>query len=546
MRIAYDGQDDTCHPFIPLSFLLSHHKFFVNLRRTIKYYRILWLKYDLPAGISVFLVALPLCLGIALASGAPLSSGILSGIVGGLVVSLISGSQLAVSGPAAGLTTVVAASIISLGDFKIFLLAVMVAGLFQLVLGLLKLGTIALYFPSAVIKGMLAAIGILLISKQVPLALGYDQPDFWTSGFVNLFSTKNIGDTLHNFNHHITRGAILISLASLLILILLQLPSAKKWKILPAPLLVVVFGIVANLVYTNATSGHLLKTTQLVNIPSNLLSGITFPDFSKFFSTAEIWKDGLVIGLLATLETLLCIEAVDKLDRHNRITPVNRELVAQGIGNMTCGLLGAIPMTAVVVRGAANVDAGARTKLSAFTHALFLLLAVLFIPFLLNRIPYASLAAILMITGYNLTKPKLFINMWSLGWKQFLPFLFTIVVILATDLLVGVSIGLLISVYYIVRNNFKAEYKITETMENGIDSYLIKLNSNVTFLNKVKLRRTLDEVAEGSVLTIDGTDCNFIDYDILEVISEFDEKARDRNIVLNLKGIQKVNVTAVH
>ena len=516
------------------------------MRRTIKYYRILWLKYDLPAGISVFLVALPLCLGIALASGAPLSSGILSGIVGGLVVSLISGSQLAVSGPAAGLTTVVAASIISLGDFKIFLLAVMVAGLFQLVLGLLKLGTIALYFPSAVIKGMLAAIGILLISKQVPLALGYDQPDFWTSGFVNLFSTKNIGDTLHNFNHHITRGAILISLASLLILILLQLPSAKKWKILPAPLLVVVFGIVANLVYTNATSGHLLKTTQLVNIPSNLLSGITFPDFSKFFSTAEIWKDGLVIGLLATLETLLCIEAVDKLDRHNRITPVNRELVAQGIGNMTCGLLGAIPMTAVVVRGAANVDAGARTKLSAFTHALFLLLAVLFIPFLLNRIPYASLAAILMITGYNLTKPKLFINMWSLGWKQFLPFLFTIVVILATDLLVGVSIGLLISVYYIVRNNFKAEYKITETMENGIDSYLIKLNSNVTFLNKVKLRRTLDEVAEGSVLTIDGTDCNFIDYDILEVISEFDEKARDRNIVLNLKGIQKVNVTAVH
>jgi MFS superfamily sulfate permease-like transporter len=519
---------------------------FLNLKRTIKYYRIIWLKYDLPAGISVFLVALPLCLGIALASGAPIYSGLLSGMIGGLVVAFISGSQLAVSGPAAGLSTVVAASIISLGDFKVFLLAVMVAGLFQLLLGILKLGTVARYFPSSVIKGMLAAIGILLISKQIPLALGYDQPDFWTSGFLNLFSTKNFFGSIENFNHHIARGAIIISLASLAILILFQVSWGKKLRLLPSALVVVVFGIIANMIFAKITAGDTLKPTQLVNIPSNVFANISFPDFSKLFSIREIWKDGLIIGLLATLETLLCIEAVDKLDRHNRITPVNRELIAQGIGNLTCGLLGAIPMTAVVVRGAANVDAGGRTKLSAFTHSVFLLLAVLFIPFLLNKIPYASLAAILLVTGYNLTKPKLYINMWSLGWKQFLPFLFTILVILATDLLLGVSIGLLVSIYYIVRNNFKAEYTITETMENGVDTYLIKLNSNVTFLNKVNLSKTLEGVPEDSSLTIDGSDCNFIDYDILEIISEYDNKAKERNIRLTLRGIEKVNVTAVH
>ncbi|MBX2946811.1 MAG: SulP family inorganic anion transporter [Cyclobacteriaceae bacterium] len=516
------------------------------MKRTIKYYRIIWLKHDLPAGLSVFLVALPLCLGIALASGAPLYAGLLSGIIGGLVVALISGSPLAVSGPAAGLTTLVAASIISLGDYKIFLLAVMVAGLFQLTLGLLKLGAIANYFPSSVIKGMLAAIGIILISKQIPLALGYDQPDFWTSGFLKLFSPDNFLGSFDNFNHHITRGAILITIVSLIILVILQQAFTKRLKVIPAPLLVVIVGIITNILFTNAASDFSLKQTQLVNIPSNIFASITFPDFSKLFSTAEIWKDGIIIGLLATLETLLCIEAIDKLDKVNRITPVNRELIAQGIGNMICGLLGAIPLTAVVVRGAANVDAGARTKLSAFTHGLFLLLAVLLVPFLLNKIPYASLAAILLVTGYNLTKPKLLRNMWSLGWKQFLPFLITILVILSTDLLIGVSIGLLVSIYFIVQNNFKAEYKFTKSIHEGIETYYIKLNSNVTFLNKVKLRKALDEIPEYSVLTIDGSECNFIDYDILEIISEFHNKAHDRHIELHLKGIEKVNITAVH
>jgi MFS superfamily sulfate permease-like transporter len=298
--------------------------------------------------------------------------------------------------------------------------------------------------------------------------------------------------------------------------------------------------------FTNVASPFSLKQTQLVNIPRDVFTSISFPQFSKLFSTTEIWKDGLVIGLLATLESLLCIEAIDKLDRRNRITPVNRELAAQGIGNMICGILGAIPITAVVVRGSANVDAGARTKLSSFTHGLFLFLAVLLIPFVLNMIPYASLAAILLITGYNLAKPKLFRHMWSLSWKQFLPFVITIVVILSTDLLVGVSIGLLISIYFIVQNNFKAEYKITKTHHQGIETEYIKLNSDVTFLNKVNLRKTLDEVPEYAVLTIDGSECHFIDYDILEIISEFENKAHDRHIELHLIGIEKVNVTAVH
>jgi MFS superfamily sulfate permease-like transporter len=516
------------------------------MKRTIKYYRLIWLKHDLPAGLSVFLVALPLCLGISLASGAPLYSGLLSGIIGGLVVSLISGSPLAVSGPAAGLSTIVAASIISLGDYRLFLLSVIVAGLFQIILGVLRLGVIANYFPSSVIKGMLAAIGIILISKQIPLALGYNQPDFWTSGFLNLFSSTHFLVNFKTFSQYTTRGAIFIALFSLLVYILLQRPFAKKLNKIPSPLIIVGIGIALNLIFTSLDSSFTLAKNQLVQIPSNIFESILFPNLTQFFSSSEIWKNGLIIGLLATLETLLCIEAVDKLDKQNRITPVNRELIAQGVGNMACGFLGAIPITAVVVRGAANVDAGGKTKLSAFTHGLFILLAVLAFPFVLNLIPYASLSVILLITGYNLTKLKLYVNMLSLGRKQFIPFIATIIIILVTDLLIGVSIGLLISIYYIIQNNFKAEYKISHSVSGGIETHLIKLNSNVTFLNKVKLKKALDEIPEYSTITIDGSECNFIDYDILEIISEFQNKAHNRHIDLQLKGIEKVNITAVH
>jgi MFS superfamily sulfate permease-like transporter len=516
------------------------------MKRKLKYYRLILFKHDLPAGLSVFLVALPLCLGIALASGAPLYSGLLSGVIGGLVVSLISGSALGVSGPAAGLASMIAAYIVSLGGFEVMLLAVIIAGLFQLVLGLLKLGVIANYFPSAVIKGMLAGIGILLIMKQIPVAIGYDKPDYWTSDFFKIFSKENLLGNLAAFKQHATMGAVLIFLVSMAVLILLQQPFAKKFKFIPAPLLAVLAGVLTNIIFTQLTGGLQLKSTQLVSIPANLFGSISFPDLSKLFVSTAIWKAGVFIGLLATLETLLCVEAVDKLDKHNRITPVNRELVAQGIGNMLCGFLGAIPITAVVVRGAANVDAGGRTKMSAFTHGLFLLMAVLAVPFLLNQIPYASLAAILFVTGFNLTKPKLYRNMWQLGWKQFLPFILTIIFILFNDLLYGVSIGLLLSVYFIIQNNFRTEFNISKQQHSHTNTYTIKLGSTVNFLNKVNLRRSLDTIPPYSVLHIDGSECRFIDYDILEIISGYAAKARDRHIELHLKGVQQVDITAVH
>lgn len=511
-----------------------------------RYYRLVWFKHDLPAGLTVFLVALPLCLGISLASGAPLYAGILSGVVGGIVVSLVSGSQLGVSGPAAGLTTVVGASIIGFGDYRVFLLTVFFAGVFQLMLGILKLGTVALYFPSAVIKGMLAAIGIILISKQIPLSLGYDQPDFWTEGFAGLFTTNNFYKSITNFYHHFSKSVLLITIVSLAILVLFSGFFRRKAKWLPLPLLVVLAGVGMSLLMPWINPEWALKTTQTVTIPDNIFGEITTPDFSKTMSDPRIFKDAFTIGLLASLETLLCVEAIDKLDPLKRRTPVNRELIAQGVGNMTCGMVGALPMTAVIVRGAANVDAGGRTRLSSFTHGVFLLLAVVAVPFALNMIPFASLAAILLITGYNLTKPGLYRQMFSLGWNQFLPFIITIVVILATDLLEGVAIGLMISIYFLVRNNFKAEYKIEQHRESATEHYYIKLNSMVTFLNKVNLQNTLYKTPPYSVLTIDGSNSRFIDYDVLEMISEFEKQAHEKHIQLILKNVERVNVTALH
>lgn len=513
------------------------------MRRALKYYRIIWLKYDFTAGISVFLVALPLCLGIALASGAPLYAGLLSGIIGGIVVSLISGSQLSVSGPAAGLTTLVAASIASLGDYAVFLLSVMIAGLFQLIFGILKLGVIGNYFPSSVIKGMLSAIGIILIAKQIPLSIGYEDADFWSTQFLQLFTAENFFDNISQLSKQVSTTPSLLTIVSIALLILLQ---KKKLKLIPPALMIVSLGILASLVLENFSTQLNFKSSQLVFIPSNILSEIIFPKFNLLFSNLEIWKLGITIGMLASLETLLCVEAIDKLDKRNRITPMNRELVAQGIGNITCGLLGAIPLTAVVVRGAANVDAGGKTKLSSLTHGILLLVAVLTIPFVLNKIPYASLCAILIMTGYNLTKPQLYKHMWNLGWKQFIPFICTISIILLTDLLIGVAIGLLIAVYFIVRNNSKEEFTITKKHMLGIDHYTIQLHSNVTFLNKVNLKKTLDIIPNYSKLVIDGSNSTFIDHDILEIISEFHNKAHDRHIELELINIQSVNVQQIH
>ncbi|MCC7466319.1 MAG: SulP family inorganic anion transporter [Saprospiraceae bacterium] len=514
--------------------------------KKLHYHYMVWLRHDLPAGLTVFLVALPLCLGIALASGAPLSAGILSGVIGGLVVSFISGSALGVSGPAAGLTTVVGASILALGDYRVFLLAVFFAGAFQLLLGLLKLGTVASYFPSSVIKGMLAAIGIILISKQIPLALGYDQPDFWTDGFLGLFSSNQFYKNLTNFYHHFSLPVVTITLLSLALLVWAPDFARKRAKWLPIPLAVVALGVGLSLLFPWINPAFALKTSQIVHIPDNIFGEIILPDFSRVWADKRIFQDAFTIGMLASLETLLCVEAIDKLDPLKRKTPVNRELIAQGVGNMLCGLAGALPMTAVIVRGAANVDAGGRTRLSSVTHGAFLLLAVAAIPFALSMIPFASLAAILLVTGYNLTKPALYRQMFRLGWNQFLPFLITIVVVLATDLLEGVAIGLMLSIYFIVRNNFNAEYRMEQHRSLDTEHFYIKLNSMVTFLNKVKLQNSLYKVPPYSVLTIDGSDSRFIDYDVLEMISEFEKQAHEKHIELILKNIERVTVTNAH
>lgn len=512
-------------------------------RRKVRYYRLLWLKHDLPAGLTVFFVALPLCLGIALASGAPLYSGILSGIIGGMVVTLISDSRVAVSGPAAGLATIVAAAILSAGDYRVFLVSVVLAGILQVLMGAFKLGTVSNYFPSAVIRGMLCAIGILLISKQIPLALGYNQPDFWSSGFIPLLSAGNFLGDMRNFTANITPGAILISMTSLLILILMQLKAVRqRLYFLPAPLLVVVAGILVNLLLNKHIPLFALDKGQLVSIPKNIFSQIVFPDFTQVIYHPDILKNAVVIAILASLETLLCVEAIDKLDPMNSRTNINRELVAQGVGNTLCGLLGAIPMTAVIVRGAANIEAGARTKMASFTHGLFLLVAVLAFPLVLNQIPYACLAAILLMTGYNLSKPALYKRMFRLGWNQFLPFIFTIVVILATDLLIGVSVGLLMAFFYIIQNNLKDDFDVTKRKEHETEHYTLHLNSNVTFLNKVKLKAMLEQIPDYAILTIDGTDVNFIDHDVLEIISEFESQAKRRHIEVQLVHIQRVDV----
>lgn len=309
---------------------------------------------------------------------------------------------------------------------------------------------------------------------------------------------------------------------------------------IPAPLAAVLSGVLFHFLFSQFVPALALKPSQMVNIPKNIFAEISFPDFSQLFSNARVWKDGIVIGLLATIETLLCIEAVDKLDKYKRITPVNRELVAQGVGNITCGMLGAIPITAVVVRGAANVDAGGKTRLSAITHGVFLILTVTLIPFVLNQIPYPSLAAILLVTGYNLAKPALFKEVWKQKWKQFIPFITTIIFILVIDLLIGVTVGLLTAIYFIIQNNFKEEFHYSTEKKEGIDHIIVKLNSNVTFLNKVEMKKILEDIPENSLVTIDAADSFFIDYDVMEVIDEFKIKAADRKIKLTLINMEEV------
>jgi MFS superfamily sulfate permease-like transporter len=494
-------------------------------------------KYDLPASVVVFLVALPLCLGVALASGAPLFAGVIAGVVGGLVVGMISGSALSVSGPAAGLTTIVLSSITTMGSFEAFLVAVFLAGVIQVALGLVNAGSIGNYFPSSVIKGMLAAIGIILLLKQIPHSVGYDKDfvgdeSFLQSDGENTFS--ELGRALAYFNG----GAVVISIVSLFILILWERPFFKTKKIvtlLPAPLLVVATGIILNEFFKSVAPALAIGVEHLVSLPvatdvGSFIRQFTLPDFSSLL-TRDCWIIAFTIAVVASLESLLSIDAVDKLDPYKRTTPLNLELKAQGFANMISGLIGGLPITAVIVRSSANIAAGARTKTSAITHGLLLLLTALLIPGLLNKIPLACLAAILLTVGYKLAKPSIFKNMYHKGKDQFIPFVTTVLAILLTDLLIGIFIGMSIGLFFVLKTNFhRALFSVNE---NG--NYLIRLTKDVSFLNKSLLRQTFREIPDGSSVIIDGSRSAFIDQDILETISDFRESAANRDISVELK-----------
>lgn len=506
---------------------------------------------DFPSGLVVFLVALPLCLGIALASGAPLFSGIITGIVGGIVVGLLSGSHLSVSGPAAGLTVIVLGAITELGSFEAFLLAVVLAGVIQVIMGFLKAGIIGLYFPSAVIKGMLTAIGLILILKQIPHFLGVDQEAFGSSEYSDMEGHNTFTNFLYSLQH-IQPGALMVGIISLLILILWERPFIKKqrWaKVIPGALIVVMLGILMNLGLALFFPAWAIEASHLVNLPklnggsAGTASLLTMPDFAGI-ANPLVWKTALVIALIASLETLLSIEAVDKLDPHKRRTPQNRELKAQGVGNIMAGLLGGLPMTAVIVRSSANVDSGAQTKLSAVYHGILLLLAVLVIPGILNLIPLSALAAILLMVGYKLAKPKLFKQQFKLGFDQFFPFIITIVAILFTDLLIGITIGMAVGIFFILKANYKTPYFYhdEEHPGNGQKKITITLSEHVSFINKASLQLTLEHLPDNSIVTIDGSRSQDIDFDALNIIHDFANTADERKIKLILKDIPKASL----
>ncbi|MDF2438283.1 MAG: SulP family inorganic anion transporter [Bacteroidota bacterium] len=511
-----------------------------------------YLKNDLPAGLVVFLVALPLCLGIALASGAPLFSGIIAGMVGGIVVAFASGSPLSVSGPAAGLTVIVLNAIQSLGSYEVFLLAVLLAGLIQIALGFLKAGVIAYYFPSSVIKGMLAAIGIILILKQIPHAIGYDKDnegdfDFLQSDGQNTFSE------IFNAINFIHPGAVIIAAISLFILIMWERPFLKKFaffRIVPGALLVVILGIIINNLFKANGSPLYLTDDKLVRLPvaesfNGFIGQFTLPDFTAL-GNYKVYVVALTIAIIASLETLLCIEAADKLDPYKRSTPTNQELKAQGLGNLISGLIGGLPLTAVIVRSSANINSGAKTKLSAIVHGLLLLLSVIAIAPVLNQIPLACLAALLLVVGYKLAKISLFTSMYKLGWEQFLPFVVTVIAIQFSDLLKGIAVGMAVSIFFILRSNYKRAYFYKKEEANEGHKITIRLAEDVSFLNKGSIAKTLEELPEHTKVVIDGSQSHNIDMDVIEMIHNFKDTARLKNIKLELKGIPAFTGVAGH
>ena len=516
------------------------------LNRKSRFYYLSFLKHDFKASITVFFVALPLCLGIALASGVPMYSGLLAGIIGGLVVTLISKSQLSVSGPAAGLTAICAAAITNMGAIEIFFLSVAIAGLLQILLGIFRLGGFTHFIPSAVIKGMLTAIGIILMSKQIPALIGYDKPEFWSNELFNIITLKHVFSNIDSLYNHSSAGVMLIALLSIILLYLWKKNLAKKISFLPSSFITVLFGVLLAFIFQHYLPQLALTPTQFVSIPKNIFSQIRFPQFDAIFSNAEIWRNAVVICFVATLETLLSIAAIDKLDPYNRITPQNRELVAQGTGNFLSGMLGGIPITAVIVRSSANAEAGGKTKLASFAHGIWLLLAVLFAISLINLIPYCVLSVILISTGYNLAKPKMIVSVYKQGREQFLPFIITVIAILFTDLLIGVLIGIAYSIYFLIKHTYRAGFTINEKMEGHIKHIRIDLALNVSFLNKKKFMEMLDGLPTYAVVEINGSDSVYIDRDVLEIFQDFKAQAHQKHIQLILKDIPEVETIELH
>lgn len=499
------------------------------------------IKENFPSGLVVFLVALPLCLGIALASGAPPLSGVIAGIVGGIVVGFISNSNISVSGPAAGLTAIVLTAITDLGAFELFLTAGIIAGIIQLILGFVRAGSISSYFPNNVIEGMLAAIGIIIILKQIPHAMGFDA-DY--EGNEKLFAN---GFNLNYFSElfgavHI--GAIVVTLVSVGILLAWdKFPQLKKLKMLPGALVAVVAGILLNEVFKMTGSSLAISSEHLVNLPvptslEDFKGLVTLPDFAGF-ANPQVWIVGATIAIVGSIETLLCIEASDRLDTRRRITDTNLELKAQGIGNIVSSVIGGLPMTSVVVRSSANATAGATSKLSAMIHGVLLLICVLSIPFLLNLIPLATLAAVLILVGYKLAKPATFKHFWHLGKYQFIPFVATIIAVVATDLLKGVGIGLAISVIYILQGNMKRAYYLSREKLNSADGIKIKLAEEVSFLNKAAIKKTLKNIKPESKIIIDASETSYITTDVLEMIQDFANiRAKEDDIEVELIGFK--------
>lgn len=498
------------------------------------------LRQDIPASIVVFFVALPLCLGIALASGAPLFSGLIAGIIGGIIVGSLSGSQIGVSGPAAGLAAIVLTAIGTLGGYENFLVAVVLGGIIQLIFGFLKAGIIGYYFPSSVIKGMLTGIGIIIILKQIPHFFGYDPDPEGDFAFIQVDGENTFSEIINTVNH-IIPGSAIIGIISLGILLLWDKVLSKKGKffqLVQGPLVAVVLGIIFY-VLTKSSETLGISTSHLVSVPvpenmNSFLGQFSFPNFSAI-TNPEVWVVAFTIALVASLETLLCVEATDKIDPNKNVTPTNRELLAQGTGNIISGMIGGLPITQVIVRSSANIQSGARTKMSAVIHGFLLLISVMIIPRLLNMIPLSVLAAVLLIVGYKLAKPQLFKQMYEAGWKQFLPFIVTVLGIVFIDLLYGIGMGLAVGIVVILIKSYQNSHFLhIEDKSNGKHKIKMTLAEEVTFFNKGAILKELDSLPIDTYLELDVTKTRYLDSDIIEILEDFAFKAKNRNIDIKL------------